>query len=1058
MIGARPPGRIITFYSYKGGTGRSMAMANMAWLLALAGHKVLAIDWDLEAPGLHRYFHPFLSDPELTSSDGVIDFVQRFIEEASARSVAADEAPLAPELADGSHGGRTDVSRRPVSKASNERAPDSFAVDEPADWFVPFANISHYANSVDYAFPGEGILDFIPAGRQGPHYAGRVNSFNWKHFYEKLGGWSVIEEMRRQLRQVYEFILVDSRTGVADTAGICTVQVPDDVVVCFTLNYQSVHGASSAARSILDQRKEPIRIFPVPMRVEFQSEKLKRDAVDTYAQSLFLGLMNARDMPTGAAREKYWGEVEVPYIGFYAFEEHLAWFTDPPNQVTGVLASIKRLTAYMATPKALELPGPDPAERNEVLTQFGAVWANRAPAPGVDARPKSVVYVSSNELDRDEAQRFTTAARNEAGELLLSGSMTRQDDWTAAFIGILQRARAMIVLVGAHGLSPLQQRELAVASAFRASNTTSGLRIIAITLPGGPRQNLPVFADAVVHGARPETLDEVLSAPNATDDDKQDAVPPYPGLRPFRVEEGDVFCGRELHVSGIVEEVRRTKFIVLGGAAKSGRTSLVRSGVAWKLLAQIASGSTWKIAMFSAEGDPIQGLAEALIAARQTALSDGQRVAAVAELAGLLRHGGATALKDAIGATLSAWPRADQMLIVVDDAHDAEGAVVRLLRVVLTDAPATLLIVTDVGLLPPMTTEEMRQAIEGPARRAGLQVEAALVDTLLRDLTAAPLPLLQFCLARLWERRQDRTLTLAAYEEIGRAQAAVEVWAEERLRAASSSAGSIPERLLLRFVTFPHSGVPRLQALEVSGLGLDPTLTLSQLSALQQAGLVVHEESARGEFNQYRLLHPILLQHWPRLAELTREEAMAIHARGVARAKDGFADADPTLPSRSVAIGAPRAAGAASLTVRGRSRWTLIVVGLIVLAFAAIAYYSLKAPTGRGGVALQKLKGDNQTITLTQFSSFVIKAVDGSGAPVRGLKIAWQTPACGPRLYIDETTEDGTSSATNMCSVLQPGRYEQTATPVATDLDKGFTDSGRLAPQGDAVTFSFDLK
>jgi Mrp family chromosome partitioning ATPase len=66
----KSPGRIVTFYSYKGGTGRSMSLANVAWLLALAGKKVVVIDWDLEAPGLHRYFHPFLSDPQLTESGG----------------------------------------------------------------------------------------------------------------------------------------------------------------------------------------------------------------------------------------------------------------------------------------------------------------------------------------------------------------------------------------------------------------------------------------------------------------------------------------------------------------------------------------------------------------------------------------------------------------------------------------------------------------------------------------------------------------------------------------------------------------------------------------------------------------------------------------------------------------------------------------------------------------------------------------------------------------------------------------------------------------------------
>ena len=53
-------GKIVTFYSYKGGTGRTMALANTAWILASNGNKVLVVDWDLESPGLHKYYQPFL--------------------------------------------------------------------------------------------------------------------------------------------------------------------------------------------------------------------------------------------------------------------------------------------------------------------------------------------------------------------------------------------------------------------------------------------------------------------------------------------------------------------------------------------------------------------------------------------------------------------------------------------------------------------------------------------------------------------------------------------------------------------------------------------------------------------------------------------------------------------------------------------------------------------------------------------------------------------------------------------------------------------------------------
>ena len=75
---ARAPGTVYTFYSYKGGVGRSMAMAGVAYLLARRGLKVLAIDFDLEAPGLERYF--FESEPaaRVREHPGLMDLIQTY--------------------------------------------------------------------------------------------------------------------------------------------------------------------------------------------------------------------------------------------------------------------------------------------------------------------------------------------------------------------------------------------------------------------------------------------------------------------------------------------------------------------------------------------------------------------------------------------------------------------------------------------------------------------------------------------------------------------------------------------------------------------------------------------------------------------------------------------------------------------------------------------------------------------------------------------------------------------------------------------------------------------
>ena len=108
----KDPGRIITFYSYKGGTGRSMALANVAWILASNGYRVLVVDWDLEAPGLHRYFAPFMLDPDLVESDGVIDIVNNYVTALMTPAPPADPPEQPP----------TDAPSKPAPATSDTAA------------------------------------------------------------------------------------------------------------------------------------------------------------------------------------------------------------------------------------------------------------------------------------------------------------------------------------------------------------------------------------------------------------------------------------------------------------------------------------------------------------------------------------------------------------------------------------------------------------------------------------------------------------------------------------------------------------------------------------------------------------------------------------------------------------------------------------------------------------------------------------------------------------------------------------------------------------------------
>lgn len=313
-----------------------MSLANVAWILASSGKRVLTVDWDLEAPGLHRYFRPFLLDKDLTSSEGILDLVLNYAIEA-----------ITPD------------------RSSRERS---------SDWHLPFANILRYAVSLRWSFPKPGRLDFIPAGKQIPSYATRMNSFDWRNFYERLGGSAFLEAMKERMREEYDYILIDSRTGVSDTSGICTIQMPDILVVCFTLNNQSIDGAASVATSVREQRGEDgILIYPVPMRIEV-AEKRKLRLRKEYAKSAFDIFTTHLE---GEQQEQYLEQVQYPYIPYYAYEEILATFGDKPGELNTVLAATQHLTSYLTMGEVKEWAAPTLAQCDRVLAYYEKTKTDR---------------------------------------------------------------------------------------------------------------------------------------------------------------------------------------------------------------------------------------------------------------------------------------------------------------------------------------------------------------------------------------------------------------------------------------------------------------------------------------------------------------------------------------------------------------------------------------------------------------------------------------------------------------------------------------------------------
>lgn len=315
---------------------------------------------------------------------------------------------------------------------------------------------------------------------------------------------------------------------------------------------------------------------------------------------------------------------------------------------------------------------------------------------------------------------------------------------------------------------------------------------------------------------------------------------PYPGLRPFQREETDLFFGREDCVNSLVALLAAKHFLAVLGSSGSGKSSLVRTGLldALELGLMGDAGSRWRIVDFRPGGQPIANLARALLRSEGNSSPDDLTL-----LQSFLTRGPRSVVE---------WCRdghlrpGENLLLLVDQfeelfryqeyegREEAEAFVALLLAssrsgelpiyVTLTMRSEYLgacALIEGLAermnegqfLTPRMTREQCRSAIEGPAGVCGIEIEPALVNRLLNDLTdfapweraetgesmtqldrlarrADQLPLLQHALNRMWALAvaaagpsDTIVLRLSHYDEIGGVQGALDRHADEVLDA-----------------------------------------------------------------------------------------------------------------------------------------------------------------------------------------------------------------------------------------------------------------------------------
>lgn len=234
-------GRIISFYSFKGGVGRTMALANVAFLASQNGYRVLVMDWDLEAPGLPYYFRGLMEGTELKQlkeAPGILNLIWKW------RSLIG--------------GSKTQKQTDHLFEQIGNGQPFTEFVQSVAEW-----------DGVNE----RGVLDYVGAGspligdKDPLPYEDALAHFSWPEFFESYAGGALLQSLRDWAKRNYDFIFIDSRTGMADVAGICTMQMPDSVALCFVLNRQNIDGVAKVASAIRAKRDNQVDLRAVPMRL-----------------------------------------------------------------------------------------------------------------------------------------------------------------------------------------------------------------------------------------------------------------------------------------------------------------------------------------------------------------------------------------------------------------------------------------------------------------------------------------------------------------------------------------------------------------------------------------------------------------------------------------------------------------------------------------------------------------------------------------------------------------------------------------------------------------------
>ena len=351
---------------------------------------------------------------------------------------------------------------------------------------------------------------------------------------------------------------------------------------------------------------------------------------------------------------------------------------------------------------------------------------------------------------------------------------------------------------------------------------------------------------------------------------------PFKGLASFDVADAELFFGRERLVAEMVARLAGAPLMGIVGSSGSGKSSALRAGLLTALAGGVLPGSEdWALSLLRPGEHPVRALeratAEAAPARRQVVAVDqfeeiftlchdeAERAAFVDEL---------------VAAARDVRRRALVLVAVRADFYGRCAVYPELSR----------LLGANHVLVGPMRRDELRRAIELPARRAGLTVDSDVVDALIADVEgeAGGLPLLSTALLELWQRRDGRRLRMSAHEHTGGVQGAIARLAENAYARLDPAQRDTARRILLRLADHGDGELAVRRRVELAELEVAHDERVSEVLAVLAGDRLV----TIGE-GEVEIAHEALLREWPRLRRWLEQDSdgrrLHQHLRAAAR-------------------------------------------------------------------------------------------------------------------------------------------------------------------------------